>query len=215
MNIAMVTSPPSPPRRHQRGRPTRSAEQIEEMKARIIDTAYRLFLVDGFDAVSMRRLATEVGCTVMTVYNYYPRKIDILQALWARVFAVLFDELAVRIATITNPTERLKAVALGYVQFWLDRREHYFLVFMSSNVEQSDVSIFVQDDALLARFDVFRHCIAEASEQPLSAEALELKSELLLCALNGISQNLITISGYPWAKPEALVDAAVKAILRA
>jgi AcrR family transcriptional regulator len=211
----MDSPTPSPPRGHQRGRPSRTAEQIEDMKARIIDTAYQLFLVDGFDAVSMRRLAAEVGCTVMTVYNYYPRKIDILRGLWARVFGVLFEELATQIASIIDPAERLRAVAMGYVQFWLNRREHYFLVFMSSNVEQSDVSIFVQDDALLARFDIFRQCIAEASLQPLDAQELELRSELLLCALNGISQNLITISGYAWAKPETLVDAAVHSILRA
>lgn len=195
-----------------RGRPSLSPEQIGEMKTRIVDQAYAIFLREGFEAISMRYLAAELGCTVMTVYRHFPRKIDILQALWARVFADLFDGLERNVPSGGTAHDRLLSLALGYVQYWLDRRDHYFLVFMSSNVEQSDVSIFVQNDDLLARFDVFRQSIAAASPPDISDDALTLKVELLLCALNGITQNLITISGYPWSKPEALVGAAVRAV---
>jgi hypothetical protein len=82
---------------------------------------------------------------------------------------------------------------------------------MSSNVEQSDVSVFVQDDALLNRFALFEHGIVSATQRALSEGETKLRSELLLCALNGIAHNLITISGYPWSSPDALVDAAVAA----
>jgi AcrR family transcriptional regulator len=209
----MTTPMNPPPNPRLRGRPIRSAQQIEHMKARIAEIAYAIFVRDGFEAVSMRRLAAEVGCTVMTVYKYYPRKIDILQALWARVFGILFDELDRIAAAQTNAVERLKAVAIGYVQFWLDRRDHYFLVFMSSNVDQADVSIFVGDDALLARFDIFRQGISGAISADISDKDLTLKSELLICALNGVSQNLITISGYPWTDPATLIVAAVDAVI--
>jgi AcrR family transcriptional regulator len=198
-----------------RGRPNRSAEQIAEMQTRIVERAYAMFLSEGFDAISMRRLASEVGCTVMTVYRYYPRKIDILRALWLRIFATMFDGLDQIAAATNDPAERLRRVAMGYVQFWLDRRDHYFLVFMSSNVEQADVSIFVQDDVLLARFDIFRASIAAALPRATPDSALVLKSELLISSLNGIAQNLITISGYHWSAPEQLVDAAVRGALLA
>lgn len=208
MNATMkpLTNPRS------RGRPVRSPEQVNEMKARVVERAYSIFMREGFEAISMRYLAAELGCTVMTVYKHFPRKIDILQALWARVFGDLFDGLERSIAAGGDPVERLNALALGYVQFWLERRDHYFLVFMSSNVDQADVSIFVQNDELLARFDIFRQAIAAASAPDFNEDALALKVELLLCALNGTAQNLITISGYPWSRPEALVQAAVRAV---
>lgn len=159
----------------------------------------------------MRRLAAEIGCTVMTVYSYYPRKIDVLQALWSRVFGTLFDHLEQTAQTHSQPLQRLQSAARGYVQFWLDHRDHYFLVFMSSNVEQSDVSVFVQDDALLQRFALFETGIVSATQRDLSEAEAKLRSESLLCSLNGIAHNLITISGYPWSSPDALVDAAVAA----
>lgn len=204
-----VMSGPTLPRR--RGRPARSPQQVDATKTRIVDTAYRIFLREGFEAVSMRRLAAEIGCTVMTVYSYYPRKIDVLQALWSRVFGTLFDHLEQTAQTHSQPLQRLQSAARGYVQFWLDHRDHYFLVFMSSNVEQSDVSVFVQDDALLQRFALFETGIVSATQRDLSEAEAKLRSESLLCSLNGIAHNLITISGYPWSSPDALVDAAVAA----
>jgi len=209
MLLAMLdTTTPRP-----RGRPNRSENEINQIKARVIECAYLIFRNEGFEAVSMRRLAADIGCTVMTVYKYFPRKIDILKALWTRVFSDLFDQLDNVAANQPDPHSRLRQVARAYVQFWLDHRDHYFLVFMSSNVEQSDVSVFVQDDALLARFQIFHRSIAEASTQPLDEAQLELRTQLLLCGMHGIAHNLITISGYTWMEPIALIDATTSAIL--
>ncbi|MBW8639993.1 TetR/AcrR family transcriptional regulator [Hoeflea sp. WL0058] len=183
------------------------------MRRHIADCALRLFQEDGYDAVSMRRLASEAGCTVMTLYRYFDRKIDILRALWTEVFAELFDRLDRVAAGEADPTHRLLAVSQGYVDFWLERREHYFLVFMSSGVTQSDVSVFVGDDGVVSRFNVLRESLAGALDGRPGEAELKLKSELLLCALNGIAHNLITISAYPWSEPQALVRAAVTAVL--
>ncbi len=192
-----------------RGRPFRSEQQVADMQARIAGHALRLFQLEGYEAISMRRLAQEVGCTVMTLYKYYARKIDILRDLWAQVFETMFDALDDIAIHHSDPVSRIEAVALGYVNFWLEHRDHYFMVFLSSNVDQADVSIFVEDDALLMRFQIFQQGIAEASQDALSEADLKLKSELLLCTLNGIAHNLITISAYPWSQPKALVRVAV------
>ena len=66
---------PDPPNGRPRGRPTLSEAEASEMRRHIADCAMRLFQEDGYDAVSMRRLAGEAGCTVMTLYRYFDRKI--------------------------------------------------------------------------------------------------------------------------------------------
>lgn len=205
---------PHEPRQKARGRPAQSERQIAEMRARITGCALRLFEEEGFAAVSMRRIATEAGCTVMTVYKYFERKIDILRELWAQVFEELFDVLERRAAQHTDAAGRLMAISFGYVEFWLERRDRYFMVFMSSGLSQSDVSVFVGNETVLARFRLFRDSLAEALGNDASDAVLTLKSELLLCALNGIAHNLITIGAYPWSKPEALVGEAVAGILK-
>lgn len=204
---------PDPPSGRPRGRPALTEAEASEMRRHIADCAMRLFQEDGYEAVSMRRLASEAGCTVMTLYRYFDRKIDILRALWAEILGDLFDRLGAIAEDESHALKRLEKVSFGYVDFWLQRREHYFLVFMSSGVSQSDVSVFVAEDGVVERFGVLHQSLAAALESNASDAEIELKTQSLLCALNGIAHNLITISAYPWADPKTLVDAAVSGVL--
>ena len=196
-----------------RGRPPLSEEKMADMREHIAKCAFRLFREHGYAAVSMRRLANEAGCTVMTLYRYFDRKIDILRHLWSEVFVELFERLEQIAAKENDPVKRLVLVALEYVNYWLDQREHYFLVFMSSDVSQSDVSIFVDDDGAVDRFNLFRIGIADSLDTDMNEPDIIVKTQLLLCTLNGIAHNLITISAYPWAEPDVLVRAAISSVL--
>lgn len=195
-----------------RGRPSLTQEDMTEMRSRIASCAMRLFQEEGYEAVSMRRLAKEADCTVMTLYRYFDRKIDLLRYLWAEVFAELFEELEKRAAREETTSGRLTAVATGYVGYWLANRERYFLVFMSSGVSQPDVSVFVGDDDVTQRFLLLRQCIADVLEDGASEESIDVETQVLVCALNGIAHNLITISAYPWVEAETLVLTTLKGI---
>ncbi|MGW0815270.1 TetR/AcrR family transcriptional regulator C-terminal domain-containing protein [Streptomyces viridiviolaceus] len=46
-------------------------------RADIAAAAVRIADAEGLDAVSMRRVATELGCGTMSLYNYVPRKEDL------------------------------------------------------------------------------------------------------------------------------------------
>jgi hypothetical protein len=88
------------------------------------------------------------------------------------------------------------------------------MVFMSSGIEQSDVSIFVEDDAILARFAMVSDALSLALPEGADDQIVKLKMDVLICGLHGIAHNLITISSYPWADPKTLVDEMVHSALR-
>ncbi|MFI6492630.1 TetR/AcrR family transcriptional regulator [Streptomyces sp. NPDC050564] len=63
------------PERAGRGpRPAYSRADIAAVAVRIADT-------EGLDAVSMRRVAAELGCGTMSLYNYVPRKEDLYELM--------------------------------------------------------------------------------------------------------------------------------------
>ncbi|MGW0466172.1 TetR/AcrR family transcriptional regulator [Streptomyces sp. NPDC003027] len=47
----------------------------------IVAAAVRIADEDGIDALSMRRLAADVGCGTMSLYNYVPRKEDLYELM--------------------------------------------------------------------------------------------------------------------------------------
>jgi AcrR family transcriptional regulator len=122
----------SPSKKATKGRPKLTKDDIEQMRDHIAACALRLFHEDGFDAISMRKIAKVADLTPMTIYRYFDGKIDILSKIWIEIFAELFDELEAHAKAEKNSEQRLRKAALGYVNYWLENREHYFLVFTQS-----------------------------------------------------------------------------------
>ena len=207
MSTKAETISKSAPRR---GRPLATLEEIARMKEKIANEARTLFLTDGYQAISMRRIAAGVGCTPMSLYSYYPSKTDILRHLWADLFEALFVDLAFVASQAAQPVERLKSVSLKYVNYWLENPEHYRMVFMAEGVSQPEVSVFVNQDRIAGYYSLF-HTLIKAIICNES-DATALRAEALICALNGIAHNLITISGYKWSRSDQLVIVVVKAL---
>ncbi len=70
------------------GRTTTSAKTRAPLtRERIVDAALRVMDTEGLDAVSMRRVAREVGVEAMSLYNHVEDKDDLLQGICDRVMA--------------------------------------------------------------------------------------------------------------------------------
>lgn len=60
---------------------------VQLTRSRIIATAIELIEADGVEAVSMHRLATELGCGVMSLYNFVPSKSALLDGIADQVMS--------------------------------------------------------------------------------------------------------------------------------
>jgi AcrR family transcriptional regulator len=56
------------------------------MKARILETADRLFYLQGIRAVGVDTIAAEIGISKRTLYNHFPSKDELIAAYLARRF---------------------------------------------------------------------------------------------------------------------------------
>ncbi|MCU0633791.1 MAG: TetR/AcrR family transcriptional regulator [Gemmatimonadaceae bacterium] len=199
--------------RRPRGRPRQTPDDFDQKRLAIAEAARTLFAQHGYSAVSIRRVAVAAGVTPMTIYRYFDAKVDLLRFLWAEVFGTLFDLLERVAASEPDAHARLLAVARGYVRFWTDHPEHYRMVFMAEGVSQPEVSVFALDDDVAARFYLFARCVADVVPRSQTATIPE-KTQLLVCALQGIAHTRITISAYPWLDPDGLVESLVDALVR-
>jgi AcrR family transcriptional regulator len=63
-----------------------SPEDVSSFRDRLCQAAERLFAEHGPNAVTMRQLAAELGCSPMTPYRYFKDKDEILAAVRAAAF---------------------------------------------------------------------------------------------------------------------------------
>jgi AcrR family transcriptional regulator len=201
----------SPKGAARRGRPASNPEKIADMKAAIATQARGLFVEEGYSAVSMRRIAAQIGCSPMSLYRYYPAKIDILRHLWAELFEKLFKELAKVGDQFSEATPRLHAIANRYVAYWLENPDHYRMVFMTETVSQGEVGVFVDEGQAVQQYEIFYSLISDIIVA--DSETIRVLSDSLVCALNGVAHCLITISGYRWPKADQLVASLVNGLL--
>jgi len=195
----------TPSKSTRRGRPPLSPTDIEAGKQRIAEAARRLFYADGYGAVSMRRLAQEAEVTPKTLYSYFGSKNAILQHIWSDFFSELFDELDTLARKRGSPGARLRAVALRYIDYWVAHPERYRMVFMAEGVSQGDVGSYMNATSILGRYQVFATLLTDlAPDAPRVQHTDRLNA--LICALNGIVHNTVTISGHNWGKPKVLLE---------
>jgi len=192
------------------GRPPRSESDIVEFRSKIAKHALAIYRAEGFGAVSMRRLAKEVGCAPMTIYAHFEGKQDILRYLWADVLADMSDEIQEKLKLIVAPVERLQTAAQTFVSYWIDHPDHFRLVFMSNDVRRTDVSTFVMDEETLAHFRIFSDLVRVVLQDDSN---LKVSTDTLISGMIGIALCRNTIRDYPWADATMMTDRLLTGII--
>jgi AcrR family transcriptional regulator len=107
-----------------------STEEVEAFRDRICEAAAHLFAERGYEAVTLRSVAAEVGCSPMTPYRYFPGgKDEIFAAVRAASFGEFADASVASVVGIDDPFERLVACGREYIRFALERPDQYRLMF--------------------------------------------------------------------------------------
>jgi len=107
----------------------RKLREKQEMRANILEAAKDLFAEDGFQNVSIRKIAEKIEYSPATIYLYFKDKDAILFDLHNEGFRKLFVRQRESVK-LKDPVKRLKALLEGYLEFALAEPEYYDLMFM-------------------------------------------------------------------------------------
>lgn len=99
------------------GRKKLAEDEVAAFRDRLCDAAIILIAEDGFDSLSMRRLAAELGCAHTTPYRYFDSKEDIFLAVRARCMDRFAAHQEAAAARGRSPEARLRAIGRGYVAY--------------------------------------------------------------------------------------------------
>lgn len=197
-----------------RGRPPRSEQQAEASRGLILESARRLFAEEGYEGVSMRKIATMAQCSPAALYTLFPNKRQLLRHIWEEVFSELFGTLEAAYAQHA-PSARVEALCLAFVDFWLQRPDDYRAIFLiQDRLQGAQDSYFVDSSDVLSRLEILRRAIVEAQQRgELRAGDPGAIQNLLLCGVQGIALNLITIPEYPWGDPDGIKRDTIAALI--
>jgi AcrR family transcriptional regulator len=107
----------------------RTQEKINHTKDRILDAALRLIIEEGFDKLSMRKIASRLNITAANIYNYYSGKDEINLMIRVRGFEILYSMLLREYRKKTPIKVRIRDLVLAYVNFGVTYPGYYDLMF--------------------------------------------------------------------------------------
>jgi len=111
-------------------RATRAANRAN-LQTAIKETAWKQIAEFGASALSLRAIARELGITAPAIYNYYPRRDDLVTALIIDAHTSFGDaQLAAREAVKADDfVRRLFAIGQAYRQWAITHPQRYQLIF--------------------------------------------------------------------------------------
>jgi AcrR family transcriptional regulator len=104
-------------------------EKIENTRIRILDTALDIIIEEGFNNLSVRKIASRLNVTATTIYNYYKNKDEINLMIRIRGFEKLYELLKKRSAAFNDIDVRIKALIRAYIEFGLNNPSYYDIMF--------------------------------------------------------------------------------------
>jgi len=114
------------------GTQERREREKQELRTKILDAARELFATEGYEAVTMRKIAERIEYSATAIYQHFEDKETLLAELCRHDFRQFSTHFA-RAAAIEDPIERLRAAGLAYFDFAVECPQHYRFMFMAAH----------------------------------------------------------------------------------
>lgn len=154
----------------------RKIREKEELKENILKAAKKLFLERGIEKTSIRNIADEIEYSPGIIYHYYKDKNEIFHALHSEGFQELRKRMGI-LSAIADPMSRLRAMGKIYIEFGLENKDMYDLMFIIEapidHVETKDDTCWIEGESSFNQLrNTVKECIQKGHFQGHRLEAL-------------------------------------------
>lgn len=180
----------------------------------ILQAAKELFLEQGYEATTIRRIADRVGVSAPALYLYFQDKEQMMLALCDQTFAVLIESIAEIENTVTDPRERIRRFGEAYLKFGLAHPDEYKLIFLGTNIPEAIRKLghrMPTDDPTRPGIGgalVFQRLVTmlvEAKQRGLKLNyPPDTCAELCWMGIHGVVAALILKPDFPWSNQDLL-----------
>jgi AcrR family transcriptional regulator len=204
----------------------RREREKTELREKILDAARELFISDGYEGVSMRKVAEKIEYSPTAIYVYFADKAELFHQLCQEDFAKLAAVFQ-RDAQLADPLERLKQIGRTYANFGRQYPNHYKLMFMTPHPEPEfderdrEIKGNPESDAYAFLMQTMQEAITGGYLRPELTDA-DLVSQTLWAAIHGaISLQIAKCNDSAWVdwrplemRIETMLDVTLRGIRR-
>jgi AcrR family transcriptional regulator len=183
----------------------------EQLRDEILDATTDLVLETGHaKEVSIRSVAQRVGVTPPSIYLHFTDKDALLDAVCARYFEKLDEEMQAAAEGQPSAIDALRAQGLAYVRFAVKTPELYRIATMGEGRAGSDVDVMLNNSAFVHIRSTVEILMAEGILPDKDSTTIALE---LWTAAHGVAAMLISRPYLPWGEQDEFADRVLQAVV--
>jgi len=196
----------------------RRERERAEFREEVLAAARRIVLEEGFNALTMRKIADAIEYAPGTIYLYFESRDAIAFELCRAGFESFLAAL-LPVKAIANPVERLRELGRRYLRFGLENPETYRLIFMEDPKYASEAfqeNAEADDSPGKQALALLVATFAELRERKLldgDADPIAL-AETTWAAVHGVVSLKITFEHHPQTPSNELLELMTDTLVR-
>ncbi|MGK5091247.1 TetR/AcrR family transcriptional regulator [Deltaproteobacteria bacterium TL4] len=116
----------------------RNSSEIEVIKEKILSVAMEILCEEGFQYLSMRKLANRLNMTAANIYNYYSNKDEIYLGIQTNGFAMLQEAFEQVTQQSEEPFAQLEGMVRAYLEFGFKNPDYYEVMLNRNTPKYAD-----------------------------------------------------------------------------
>lgn len=187
----------------------RKERERAELRSRILEAAEALFVREGYENVSMRKVARKIEYSPTTIYRYFKNKSEIMEHLMARGYRGVRERYRMVMEDPgATPFATLSRIIREYVDFGLSHPNHYHLWHAASELREEGGALTVrQGGRSLPVYEVWLDLTRECQEEGLFPEGDALSLfQLIWGCVHGLISLRLQHPEIPWPPLEDQVE---------
>lgn len=203
----------------------RREREKSDTREKILDAARELFVTEGFEGVSMRKVAEKIEYSPTAIYVHFADKNELFRELCHQDFARLAEVFQTTML-VTDPIERLRTIGATYVQFGTHFPNHYKFMFMTPHPQQEfdEVDREIRGNPEQDAYAFLKSAVQQAVDANCFREDVtdaELVSQTLWASVHGVISLEIAKGRDAWVdwrplreRAELMLDLTLRGLVR-
>jgi AcrR family transcriptional regulator len=194
----------------------RRDREKQQMKELILQAAAKIIVSEGYDKLSIRKIASQIEYSPAIIYHYFSNKNEILGHIMRNGYGNLLSDLSEGMTASGSPGSGLKTLTRNYIESALRRPGEFLAIQLNDTPEVLEFTSYLFENAAenKAALKMLAAAVRELNSPEVSDHDVEITAQFIAASTLGLVTRLILEKDIPAERKDEIIGHYSEAVVR-